>query len=101
MLARHLATMMRGPLGVPVIVGSVRLRGMLNQDGDVIDDALGERVHVARVLTMSASDPKLSLSQAITVDGVAYTVRTPPLPMEDGGLVRYGLALADAGNDTV
>lgn len=101
MFARHTATMMRGPHGVPVIVGSVRLRGIISQDGDIVDDDLGERVHVARVLTMSATDQPLAVGQAITADGIAYTVRTPPLPMEDGGLVRYGLALAVAGDGTV
>ena len=102
MLMRHTATMMRGPLGVDVVVRGVRpLRGLLRKDGSIVADDVGERITITRVLTMAVSDPIFAMSQVVAIDGIDHIVRTPPLPAEDGGLVRYGLVLADPGDGTV
>lgn len=101
MFARHVATMMHGPHGVDVVVDGVTRRGLFDEDGAIVDDAFGQRVTVPRVLTMSSADPRLPIDQVITVDGRAMVVRTPPLPIEDGGLQRYGLALLNPPDGTV
>ena len=100
MLARHLATMMRGPLGVSVIVGGVGLRGMYDVDSSIEADDIGDRPHFDRVLSMNAVDQRFTMEQEITVDSIAYIVRTPAMPYDDGGLVRYGIALASPGVGT-
>lgn len=86
--------MMRGPLGVPVVVGSVATRGLFDAQGVMEQDDVGIRPRAERVLTLNATETPLALQAAVTIDGVAHVVQTPPLPIEDGGLVRYGVTLA-------
>lgn len=100
-LARHVAAMLRGPLGVPVVIGTTHTRGLLDERGSIDPEGVGEGIAVERVLTLARAEAVIPQNTAITVDDVAYVTRTPPLPTEDGGLVRYGLALAAPGDGTV
>lgn len=100
-LAQHVAFMLGGPLGIDIVTGGVTYRGLFDQVGGIVEDDQGERLTVDRTILVAEATPRLSINQSITADGVACVVRTPPLPVEDGGLVRYGLALASPGAGTV
>lgn len=100
LLARHITAMLRGPLGVDVVAGSLVTRGLWDERGSIDPEGVGDRYSFERVLTLNGTDARLAQDQSVTVDRVAYVVRTPPLPVEDGGLVRYGVALASPGDGT-
>lgn len=98
LFARHVAAMMRGPLGVDVVMGGVCARGLFDEQGVISRDDIGERPLYERVLTLARETPRLAQETVVVVDSVSYVIRTPPLPIEDGGLVRYGLALVAPGD---
>lgn len=94
LVMRHLAMMCDGPLSVPVEVGSLRTRGFLNHQADLIDDGTGGEVkRDQRVLMVPRGrlPATVRLNTRLTVDGARYEVRAL-LPQEDGELVRYLLA---------
>jgi hypothetical protein len=94
-LARHLAAMTAGPLGVPVVFGTKRTTGFLDtHDVEMMDgsDALVRRR--VTVLTMpTAALPTLAEGSAITVDGAAYLVRIIDY-LDDGAVAQYRLVPA-------
>ena len=69
---------------------------LFNDEGELLDDGTGQTVHrrtrVALIRTGSITG--LSDGATVTVNGDAYQVRGPLLPMEDGLTVRVVLARA-------
>jgi|694.fasta_scaffold107751_1 hypothetical protein len=94
LVSRHLRVMLRGPLSVPVVYGTTRVRGLFDHSADLLDDGVGGEVRRdARILTIERGALPAAVKQnsRLTVDGAAYDVRAV-LPFEDGEIVRYVLA---------
>lgn len=94
LVTRHLAAMCRGPLSVPVVYGTTRVRGLFDHDATLLDDGVGGEVRRdARMLTIERGALPAAVKQnsRLTVDGASFEVRAV-LPQEDGNLVRYLLA---------
>ena len=93
---RHLGFMLAGPLADAFVFGTQQTRCLLNDEGELLDDGTGQTVHrrtrVALIRTGSIAG--LSDGATVTVNGDAYQVRGPLLPMEDGLTVRVVLARA-------
>lgn len=79
-----------------VAFGAQSTWGVLNDDETIADDGMGEPVTVRTREVYIARDALTGLvdGSAITVGGVAYTVRNRPRPMENGDLWRVAVVRA-------
>lgn len=91
-----LTAMLAGPLGDAFVFGAQSTRCLFDDSMTVVDDEMGmdvaRRVRMATIRTGSVT--ALAEDSAVTVAGVAYTVRKI-LPAEDGLLTRVLLARVD------
>ena len=91
-VTRHLAKMLAGALSVPVKCGTIRTRGLFDNEAMLVDDGAGEVRREQRVLYLRTGIlPTAKQNTRVTIDGGAYEVRAV-LPMEDGEVTRYLVA---------
>lgn len=97
--ARHLSRMLNTRHHAETVVWvdgltTYTTQGVFDVDGDMVDDGNGVAVPMTRrtLLVRAGALPGLSHNDAITVGGTAYTVHSPALPVEDGGLVQHIIA---------
>lgn len=71
-----------------VVFGSQVTYGLLDDDEQIVNDGTGSDVTVRTRQVTIAADSLAGLvdGSAITVGGVAYTVRNRPMPRENGDL---------------
>lgn len=95
-IARHLGFMLAGPLADVFTFGQQSTRCLFNDEGELLADETGQTVHrrTRVALLRTGTITGLSDGAAVTVNGDAYQVRGPILPMEDGLTVRVVLARA-------
>jgi hypothetical protein len=91
-VTRHLARMLTGSLSVPVKCGTVRTRGLFDNEAMLVDDGAGEVRREQRVLYVpTGTFPTAKQNTRLDIDGSTYEVRAV-LPMEDGAVTRYLVA---------
>lgn len=87
------AAMLRGPLAVPVRMGTQATRGFLDRPDRIVNDphvgAVQTRVTVCTIATDSLTS--LAVNAALEADGRSYRVRQIDL-VEDGALTELVLA---------
>lgn len=80
-------TMLAGPLGVPIVFGTVTARALLDEASVLgIDEeglSLGDRATVALVKTGALAG--VTVGSSVTVDSRAFTVRSVDL-IDDGAM---------------
>lgn len=91
--ATHVNAMLRGPLAVPVRMGTLAARGFLDRPDRIVTDPHAGAVQT-RVTTLTlATDsiPGLAVNATIEADGRSYRVRQIDLT-DDGALTECLLA---------
>lgn len=79
LLAAHAAFMASGFASATVVIGSVRTRGLLDDEETLATDDSGYGVRVRRRVLTVATEELADLparDSTLTVDGVSYTVRS-------------------------
>lgn len=101
--AAHIRAMLAGPMGIDVLVGSTITRALWDEDGTITADEMGVGFipRESRVLTVErgslgtpALETLVKVRHAATGPWESYRIRTPGLPIEDGGLERFLVAPA-------
>lgn len=70
--------------GVPCVAGAVSFRGLLDQPDELLSLPRADAHSRQYELTYITGRVTLTRDQAVTVDGVAYTVREAPRQVDDG-----------------
>ena len=78
--------------GRPCIAGAAQFMGLLDQPDELMQLQRGGAVSTQYELTYATAAATLQRGMAISVDGVAYTVREAPRQVDDGALSRVLLS---------
>jgi len=70
--------------GKPCAAGSTPFTALVDQPDEVMDVGRAAAVSRQYLLTYRTDAVTLTRGQAVTVDGVAHTVREPPKQVDDG-----------------